>query len=99
MMMPLYLLPRFASRRTNFKASSCTHLIPLRLFNCMFWLAQFNPGRDASQWVTSAPAAVATTDAAPVYAKRFNTRDDFFHLLTELKIKFQFSPCSGKIPT
>ncbi|MNE48269.1 hypothetical protein D3C80_1427210 [compost metagenome] len=65
-MIPLYFFPLFNSLFTNFKASSNTQRTSLRLESSWFSLAQFITCLIESTWVVSAPAALATNDAAPV---------------------------------
>jgi hypothetical protein len=54
---------------------------------------------DASTCVTFAPALRAASVAPPVYPKRFITETSSLFFLIIFSIHFQFSLCSGKIPT
>ena len=66
-------MPRLASRFANFKASSTTQRTPSRPLRSMFSRAQVTTWRTESRCVTSAPAALAASEAAPVYANKFST--------------------------
>ena len=72
-MIPLYLRPRFTSRRANFNASSTIQRTPSSPDASIFSRAHDTTGFTESTCVTDAPALPAASVAPPVYANRFST--------------------------